>query len=245
MTTGSKNESVPHTLHISWESSRFPKPEDMMLRGRDTQLAWQQIFYFWLFYSQSHISRDEAKNKVPKRTPSPHTSPGTVSFVCSAFLLNSHITVKYFWSHSKQQLGIQAWFRIQSHVVFSMQMTQMGGKLMHRQRPPRARQSNENHKPLHTGLWLCLQAATFLLTLRTLLFVDCSKSSICAQQSWGNTPNISTLSWTERLQFPCKEKRRALISQFMEKFQGHFLKKSTNCNERKLNPIYQFINVYS
>lgn len=36
---------------------------------------------------QSHISRDEAKNKVPKRTPSPHTSPGTVSFVYSAFFI--------------------------------------------------------------------------------------------------------------------------------------------------------------
>lgn len=223
MTTGSKNESFPPCTSLG-SPAGFLNPRIWCWEAETHSLHDSKYSIFHYSTIQSHISRDEAKNKVPKRTPSPHTSPGTVSFVCSAFLLNSHITVKYFWSHSKQQLGIQAWFRIQSHVVFSMQMTQMGGKLMHRQRPPRARQSNENHKPLHTGLWLCLQAAMFLLTLRSLLFVDCSKSSICAQQSWGNTPNISTLSWTERLQFPCKEKCRGLISQFMEKFQGHFPK---------------------
>lgn len=183
MTTGSKT-SLFHTPCTSLGSpAGFLNLRIWCWEAETHSLHDNKYSIFDYSTVQSHISRDEAKNKVPKRTPSPHRSPGIVSFVYSAFLLNSHITVKYFWSHSKQQLWIQAWFIIQSHVVFLMQMTQMGAKLMLRQRPPQARQSNENHKPLHTGLCLCLQAAAFLLTLRTLLFADCSKSSICAQQS--------------------------------------------------------------
>lgn len=76
---------------------------------------------------QYYISRAEAKHEVPERILSPRTPPVTVGSVCTAFfLLKSHIMVKYFWSHFKQQLRIQTWFRIPSHVVFSMQMTQMG-----------------------------------------------------------------------------------------------------------------------
>lgn len=49
-----------------------------------------------------------------------------ICFIHTICLLKGCILLKYVWSHFKQQLGIKTWFRIQSHVVLPMQITQTG-----------------------------------------------------------------------------------------------------------------------
>lgn len=62
---------------------------------------------------------------VPERI---FSATKAICFPHSVFVLKGCIVVKYFASHFKQQLGIQTWFRIQSHVVSPMQIAQMGWK---------------------------------------------------------------------------------------------------------------------
>lgn len=60
--------------------------------------------------------------------PPPRTAVGAICFLHSVFLLKGCVAVRNSWSHSRQQLGIQTWFRIPSHGGLAMQITQKRGK---------------------------------------------------------------------------------------------------------------------
>lgn len=113
-------------LVISHESDTLSRPEtEMMSKSRHSS---SQSSSDYILYFKNTFLEMKPNMWCLRKSSHQFTAMRTICFTHSIFLLKACIVVKHSWNHFKQQLGIQTWFRIQSHVGLPMQITQMGWK---------------------------------------------------------------------------------------------------------------------